>query len=82
MDLEAVGRRYVGSEGLDRSSRENVIISKISADKALLNFSQAWGNSPHKKESDSIWWKLQTGWKVAFLHGEALRVVQLLSLKN
>ena len=71
MNLAAVGRRYVGSESLEKSSRKNILISKMPADKALLSFSQAWGNSLHKNESDSIWWKLHIGRQVPFLR-EAL----------
>ena len=67
MNLAAVGRRYIGSESLEKSSRKNILISKIPADKSLLAFSQAWGNSSHKNESDSVWWELRIDWQVPFL---------------
>ena len=67
MNLAAVGRRYIGSESLEKSSRKNILISKIPADKALLDFSQARRNSSHKNESDSVWWELRIAWQVPFL---------------
>lgn len=59
-----------------------ILISKIPGDKDLLSLLQASGNSPHRKESDPIWWKLQIGWKMLFLYGVGMKELQLLPLKN
>ena len=48
MNLAAVGRRYIGSESLEKSSRKNILISKIQQIKLCLLFHRLEG-IPHIK---------------------------------